>query len=99
MGRSGGKVVVGVRGSNVAADYQKLGVVKKIDQINEAKFLVEEGSFVICDGVKLHKNIGPSCIDVGLRAGIGLVPKRYPLPENQAKNYRLCKACCYSEPN
>jgi hypothetical protein len=73
--------------------------VARIDNVEEGKFLVEEGCHVICDGVRLHKNITASCLDVGLKAGIGLVPKRYPLPPKIANDYRFCKACCYSEPN
>jgi len=103
--QNGGRLVVGVRNcisAAVATDSAKfklLGAVSRIDNVQDAKFLVQDGSFVICDGAKLHKAITTACLDAGLRAGIGLVPKRYPLADSNAKDYKCCKACCYTEAN
>jgi len=81
------------------AKFKLLGAVSRIDNVQDAEFLVRDGSFVICDGAKLHKAITINCLDAGLRAGIGLVPKRYPLSDREAKDYKCCKACCYTEAN
>lgn len=106
--QKGGRLLVGVRAtiasaaasvSEDGAKFKLLGRVSHIDNVQESRFLVEEGSFVICDGAKLHKCIGPSCLDAGLKAGIGLQPRRYPLPEKDRKDYKFCGACCYAEAN
>jgi len=102
--RSGGRVVVGTRSSisDVADDgakFKLLGQVSRIDNVMEAQFLVEEGAMLLCDGNKLHKGITAACLDAGLKMGIGLQTKRYPLPEKIANDYRFCRACCYAEAN
>jgi len=97
--RKGGRIVVGVRGTSLSSRFSLLGIVSSIDKVEEVKFLIEDGAFVICDGAKIHKTIGPACLDVGLKSGIGLVTKRYPLSEKNGKDYTFCKACCYAEPH
>jgi len=77
--------------------FKQLGMVTRVDDVQQARFILNKGDFVLCDQAKLHKNLGPDCLDAGLRMGIGLTSHVYPLPEKQAKNYKLCTACCYSE--
>jgi hypothetical protein len=97
--QSGGRVVVGVRGAAMAT-FKLLGVVTRISNIQLRGMLIEAGSWLISDGAKVHKNIGPACLDSGLKQGIGLKQIRYIDDDSLTKqSLKKCAACCFAEAN
>jgi len=99
--RAGGRVVVGVRAGVSGKDFKKLGEVSRITDVQESKLLLNNGDVVIIEsgGARVHRQIMPSCLDAGLKAGIGLSTANYPMREKEGgQKWRLC-SCCYITPS
>jgi hypothetical protein len=102
--QNGGRVAVGIRdsisGADGSASFKLLGFVSRIDELKEAEFLVKDGDHLIAESGRriVHKHITASCLDAGLKAGIGLTTKRYPLPANSTEKLSFCCKCCYVTP-
>lgn len=106
--QNGGRIAVGIRdaisqGSSACDNshsFKLLGFVSHIDELKEAKFLVSQGDDLIVESGRnfLHKNITAACLDAGLKAGVGLSTKRYPLPAGTTEKFKFCCKCCYITP-
>eukprot|EP00928_Gymnodinium_smaydae_P003256 TRINITY_DN1116_c0_g1_i1.p1 TRINITY_DN1116_c0_g1~~TRINITY_DN1116_c0_g1_i1.p1 ORF type:complete len:495 (-),score=90.99 TRINITY_DN1116_c0_g1_i1:352-1767(-) len=94
--RDGGRVVVGVRPPSDNR-FRLLGELSSVDDLQKARFLVEAGDNVLREqGTNtFHKCITVSCLNDGLKRGVGLVAARHP---TGTKNARWCKSCCYVAP-
>jgi len=92
----GGEVVVAVRAAP-EMPYGILGTTRHFKVDEAAKFLLQPGDHPIIEqgSQKVHKSITAQCLDDGLKAGVGLVAKRYPLPKTFTTPL-YCKACCWT---
>lgn len=93
--QAGVEVVVAVR-SSPGELFHILGCTRNFCQDTEARFLPQPGDHLIGErgSARMHKYITAQCIDAALKAGIGLVPYQYPLPQRSWKP-QFCTACCW----
>eukprot|EP00931_Biecheleriopsis_adriatica_P033621 TRINITY_DN19506_c0_g1_i1.p1 TRINITY_DN19506_c0_g1~~TRINITY_DN19506_c0_g1_i1.p1 ORF type:complete len:496 (-),score=123.33 TRINITY_DN19506_c0_g1_i1:25-1485(-) len=97
---SGGRLLVAVRPpvSTGDVDYRMLGQVCRLDNLQEAKFLVDEGDMVVQErgSSMMHKAITFHCLSASLKSGIGLTAVTY---SSKLSNPRWCLSCCYRPPS
>eukprot|EP00927_Polykrikos_kofoidii_P021287 TRINITY_DN20191_c0_g2_i1.p1 TRINITY_DN20191_c0_g2~~TRINITY_DN20191_c0_g2_i1.p1 ORF type:complete len:379 (+),score=44.55 TRINITY_DN20191_c0_g2_i1:312-1448(+) len=93
--QAGAEIVVAVR-ATVGESYTILGRTQKCRLKAQARFLIDNGEHVVVErgSSRVHKAILARCLDDGLKAGIGLMPLKYPLPKNYQADY--CGACCWA---
>lgn len=94
--RSGGELVVAVR-SAPGNDFKILGPVADFQPESDARFLVDAGDNLLVEqgSRRIHKAVRAQCLDAGLRAGVGLLAVKYPLPQALASP-RYCRSCCWA---
>eukprot|EP00927_Polykrikos_kofoidii_P053990 TRINITY_DN48496_c0_g1_i1.p1 TRINITY_DN48496_c0_g1~~TRINITY_DN48496_c0_g1_i1.p1 ORF type:complete len:365 (-),score=59.23 TRINITY_DN48496_c0_g1_i1:363-1457(-) len=93
--KRGVEIVVAVRGSP-GDTYRILGRTLRFRLKAPARFLVNKGEHVLVErgSSRVHKAILAQCLDAGLKAGVGLLPIRYPLAKDSNTTY--CSACCWA---
>lgn len=96
----GGRVVAAARNS-MDKLFKLLGEVGHIDDVQKAGFLVRKGDGLLLErGTNLyHKAISISCLNTGLKSGVGLVAVRYPVPAKGELKARWCPNCCFRPPS
>lgn len=89
------EVVVAVR-ATPGTDYAILGRTREICLLSPARFLVNGGDHLVAErgSNRIHRYVTAQCIDAGLKAGVGLVPCRYPVPAALRPLY--CSGCCWA---
>lgn len=93
---AGGELVVVVRAAP-GDEFKILGRAFDIQLEAEATFLVQDDDNLILEqgSQRIHRAILAQCIDEGLKAGIGLLPIKYPLRQS-LKSPKYCAACCWT---
>jgi len=93
---SGGRVVVGVREGSTR-DFQLLGELTHIADMEGARFLVENGTAVLNEqgSSRMHKAISAVCLSDTLRKGVGLAIAHHP---STTQGAYWCRSCCYLPP-
>lgn len=96
----GGRVVVVAR-SNADKRFKLLGDVALIDDVRKSGFLVQKGDGLLSErGNNLyHKTITVSCLNTGLKSGVGLCAVRYPVPPKGELKAKFCPNCCFRPPS
>lgn len=97
----GGRIVVVARNGQTeeGRTFKLLGEVSHIDEVRKSSFLVQDGDQILLErGNNLyHRQIGVTCLNQGLKSGVGLAAARYPL--KQQKAVRWCASCCFQPPS